>query len=90
MSCFPAFVVSKKIGLCYTKKQETIEKSGFDKEATEMDARTIKTILEIGETIAVEFKRCGNKIENDVYESVCSFLNRFGGLTKSDFKKSGN
>lgn len=39
----------------------------------------IKSILEIGETITVEFKRCGNGIENDVYESVCSFLNRFGG-----------
>ena len=44
-----------------------------------MDEKRLKTILEIGETIAVEFKRCGNGIENDVYESVCSFLNRFGG-----------
>ena len=44
-----------------------------------MDAKTLKTIFEIGETIAVEFKRCGNGIENDVYETVCSFLNRFGG-----------
>lgn len=44
-----------------------------------MDAETIKTTLEIGETIAVEFKRCGNGIEGDVYETVCSFLNRFGG-----------
>ena len=44
-----------------------------------MDAKIIKSMLEIGETIAVEFKRCGNGIENDVYESVCSFLNRFGG-----------
>ena len=43
-----------------------------------MDTRTMKTILEIGETIAVEFKRCGNGIESDVYETVCSFLNRFG------------
>ena len=32
-----------------------------------MDTRTMKTILEIGETIAVEFKRCGNGIESDVY-----------------------
>lgn len=39
----------------------------------------IDPILKIGETIAVEFKRCGNGIENDVYETVCSFLNRFGG-----------
>lgn len=44
-----------------------------------MDEKAIKTMLEVGETIAVEFKRCGNGIENDVYESVCSFLNRFGG-----------
>lgn len=44
-----------------------------------MDAKTLKTVFEIGETIAVEFKRCGNGIENDVYETVCSFLNRFGG-----------
>ena len=44
-----------------------------------MDEKTIKSILEIGETIAVEFKKCGNGIENDVYESVCAFLNRFGG-----------
>lgn len=44
-----------------------------------MDANMIKSILKIGETIAVEFKRCGNGIENDVYESICSFLNRFGG-----------
>ena len=44
-----------------------------------MEANMIKSILKIGETIAVEFKRCGNGIENDVYESICSFLNRFGG-----------
>ena len=40
-----------------------------------MDANMIKSILKIGETIAVEFKRCGNGIENDVYESICSFDN---------------
>lgn len=39
----------------------------------------LRSVFEIGETIAVEFKRCGNGIENDVYETVCSFLNRFGG-----------
>ena len=44
-----------------------------------MDSKKIKAILDIGETIAVEFKRCGNGIESDVYETVCSFLNRFGG-----------
>lgn len=44
-----------------------------------MTADILKNILSIGETITVEFKRCGNGIENDTYETVCSFLNRFGG-----------
>lgn len=44
-----------------------------------MDLHTIQSILAIGETVAVEFKRCGNGIESDTYETVCSFLNRFGG-----------
>lgn len=44
-----------------------------------MDLSTLQSVFEIGETIGVEFKRCGNGIESDVYESACSFLNRFGG-----------
>jgi hypothetical protein len=37
-----------------------------------MDADSLKFMLDIGETIAVEFKRCGNGITNDVYETVRS------------------
>ena len=44
-----------------------------------MDLRKFKTIIEVGETVAVEFKRCGGKIESDTYETICSFLNRYGG-----------
>lgn len=44
-----------------------------------MDLKELQSMLTIGETVAVEFKRCGNGIESDTYESVCSFLNRFGG-----------
>ena len=44
-----------------------------------MDLKEFQSILTIGETVAVEFKRCGNRIESDTYETVCSFLNRFGG-----------
>ena len=44
-----------------------------------MNIEELHSILTIGETVAVEFKRCGNGIENDTYETVCSFLNRFGG-----------
>ena len=35
--------------------------------------------LKLGKTVTQEFKRCGNGIHTDVYETVCSFLNRFGG-----------
>ncbi len=44
-----------------------------------MDLTTLNSILTIGETVAVEFKRCGSGLESDTYESVCAFLNRFGG-----------
>lgn len=38
-----------------------------------MDSKAIKTMLKIGETIEEEFKRCGNEIENDVYETAGVF-----------------
>ncbi|MDR2600194.1 MAG: putative DNA binding domain-containing protein [Oscillospiraceae bacterium] len=44
-----------------------------------MNTKKLKQILSIGETVAVEFKQCSNGIESDTYETVCSFLNRFGG-----------
>ena len=44
-----------------------------------MDLKEFHSTLTIGENVAVEFKRCGNGIESDTYETVCSFLNRFGG-----------
>ena len=44
-----------------------------------MTKERLISLLEIGENTAVEFKRCGNGIESDTYETVCSFLNRFGG-----------
>lgn len=33
----------------------------------------LKSTFEIGETIAVEFKRCGNGIENDVMKAYALF-----------------
>jgi ATP-dependent DNA helicase RecG len=44
-----------------------------------MNTEKLKQIFAIGETVAVEFKQCSNSIESDTYETVCSFLNRFGG-----------
>ena len=37
-----------------------------------MDLQKFKNILAIGETSSVEFKRCGNEVEHDVFESICS------------------
>ena len=39
----------------------------------------MRNILAVGETVAVEFKRCSDGIRSDTYETVCSFLNRYGG-----------
>jgi len=44
-----------------------------------MDINKLRAILAVGETVAVEFKRGGGKIETDTFQTVCSFLNRFGG-----------
>lgn len=61
-------VIYKKYSVHLARKLEVL-----------MDRKELNDILKIGETVAVEFKRCGNGIESDTYETVCSFLNRFGG-----------
>ena len=35
--------------------------------------------LAMGETVSIEFKRCGNQPGQDTFETICSFSNRFGG-----------
>lgn len=37
-----------------------------------MDLKELQSMLTIGETVAVEFKRCGNGMESDTYETVKS------------------
>jgi ATP-dependent DNA helicase RecG len=54
-----------------------------------MPANELRNILSIGETVAVEFKRSGNGISADTYETVCSFLNRFGGDIYLGIEDSG-
>lgn len=44
-----------------------------------MQIADVQHLLSLGEGIAIEFKRAGNGISSDTYETVCSFLNRFGG-----------
>jgi hypothetical protein len=37
-----------------------------------------ENVLKVGEHIGVEFKRGGNGAQNDTFETICAFLNRFG------------
>ncbi|MDR2296021.1 MAG: putative DNA binding domain-containing protein, partial [Clostridiales Family XIII bacterium] len=43
-----------------------------------MNTKLLRLIRD-GEGLTVEFKRCADKIPNTVYETVCSFSNRYGG-----------
>lgn len=43
-----------------------------------MDAK-LEGYVRAGEGMNLEFKRCGGKVERDVYETICSFANRQGG-----------
>ena len=44
-----------------------------------MTEERFEEFLMRGETSNIEFKRCGNGMEDDLYETVCSFSNKFGG-----------
>lgn len=44
-----------------------------------MNRDDFERILQTGENVSIEFKLGGNGFEDDAYQTVCSFLNRFGG-----------
>ncbi|MCK5741804.1 MAG: putative DNA binding domain-containing protein, partial [Chlorobi bacterium] len=44
-----------------------------------IDLSRVLQIIKSGEGVTTEFKTCRNRINKDVYESVCAFLNRNGG-----------
>ena len=39
----------------------------------------LKTIIQKGEGLTTEFKESKTKLNKDIYETVCAFLNRDGG-----------
>ncbi|MBC8186158.1 putative DNA binding domain-containing protein [candidate division KSB1 bacterium] len=49
----------------------------------------LKKILSAGEGISVEFKESGSSLPENVFESVCAFLNRVGGDLLLGVKDSG-
>ena len=44
-----------------------------------MNKTRIKKLIHEGEDISIEFKECRNKLNKNVFESICAFLNRNGG-----------
>lgn len=44
-----------------------------------MNAENIQSIITRGEGITIEFKECRNRISQNVFETICAFLNRNGG-----------
>ena len=44
-----------------------------------MNAHQLRDIIEEGENDRIEFKRCGNQPEKDLFETICAFANTFGG-----------
>jgi ATP-dependent DNA helicase RecG len=44
-----------------------------------MTQEQLQQIIQNGENISVEFKKCTTELTHTVFETVCSFLNRTGG-----------
>jgi ATP-dependent DNA helicase RecG len=39
----------------------------------------LQQLIRDGEGLTVEFKRCASELPKSIYETVCSFSNRYGG-----------
>ena len=44
-----------------------------------MTLENLRKLLSEGEGLTVEFKKCVTELSNSVFETVCSFSNRYGG-----------
>jgi ATP-dependent DNA helicase RecG len=55
-----------------------------------MKSEKLRKIISGGESITVEFKESKKKLNKDVYETVCSFLNRHGGHLFLGVKDNGD
>jgi predicted HTH transcriptional regulator len=55
-----------------------------------MLAERLNSVIKQGEGINIEFKECKNKLSNEVFETVCAFLNRFGGELLLGVNKLGS
>lgn len=44
-----------------------------------MTIKKLEELLQAGEGFTIEYKECVNELNNSVFETVCSFSNRYGG-----------
>ena len=44
-----------------------------------MTSKDFEHFRQLGENVGIEFKRGGNGAQTDAFETICAFLNRFGG-----------
>jgi ATP-dependent DNA helicase RecG len=51
--------------------------------------KKLDLLLKNGENFTVEFKQCRNELNNSVFETVCSFSNRYGGYLFLGVEDSG-
>lgn len=54
-----------------------------------MTVEHVRKLLKEGEGFTVEFKECANSLNNSVFETVCSFSNRYGGHLLLGVRDSG-
>lgn len=52
----------------------------YPKIKTKMDITDINTLLQVGERISFECKKCENQIPKSVWETYSSFANTVGGI----------
>ena len=54
-----------------------------------MTVEHIRKLIKDGEGFTVEFKECKNELTKTVFETVCSFSNRYGGYILLGVKDNG-
>lgn len=55
-----------------------------------MTQQKLQEFLEQGEGFTIEFKECINGLNDSVFETVCSFSNRYGGYLLFGVKEVDN
>ena len=55
-----------------------------------MTQEKLQELLDAGEGFTIEYKECVNSLNNSVFETVCSFSNRYGGYMLLGVREENN